>query len=249
MSKNKSQILSLALMASMLLSGCGEKSECGIPTRHVHKYTKSISDNISLESYFDSEYVSLYGYNWNDEYIEINKVDEEFYKLITGNKLFEGVDNWNYLYNKMAGNHDYLRFYYEYDTVETYTETDSKGNTVVKTRTVHHDGWTSNPNDSNNTGKTRLYHHRYFGYKVVYKDGRFSLEKSPLVDDIREIIYEYPYISESCESEVSQTFKFSRYELKYLSPDDFDVFDHPDLSNRSVDFEQPKTKTYENNIE
>lgn len=246
MNKRKKQISALALVATMLLSGCGEKSSCEVPTRHVHRYTKEISSDITLEAYFDQEYLTFSGYNWNDDYIEINKMDEEFYKLITGNKLFEGPTNWDYLFNVMANQHDYLKFYYEYYTTETKITTDSEGNETVEEVQVHHDGWTENPYNSDNTGKTRLYHHKFYGYKVVYKNGRFSLEKSPLVDDIREIIDEYPYFSESCVSEVFETFKFSRYELGDLRPEDFNVYSHPDLSNPNLNTEKPYIKTYEN---
>ena len=59
--------------------------------------------------------------------------------------------------------------------------------------TETHDGWTDNPDYAHNTGKVRLYHHRYFGYKVLREDNKFKLERSPAVDDVRTIISEYPY--------------------------------------------------------
>lgn len=143
----------------------------------------------------------------------------------------------------MATHHDYLLFYYEYTTVESYTTTDSDGNVEIKTRTVHHDGWHSNPYDSDNTGKTRLYHHRYYGYRIVYKDGKFKVEQSPLVDDIREIINEYPYFSENCVTTVYEQFRFSEWELPYLSPEDFDIFVGPDLENKTLHIEKIMMKT------
>ena len=83
MEKNISrQIIPYILTLSMILSGCGEKSECELPSRHVHKYTKQISDDISIERYMDDERLKVYGYNWNQEYIEINKHDEERIKIL-----------------------------------------------------------------------------------------------------------------------------------------------------------------------
>ena len=38
--KTKAKLLSTILTGTLLLSGCGERSECNIPTRHVHKYIK-----------------------------------------------------------------------------------------------------------------------------------------------------------------------------------------------------------------
>ena len=241
---NKSQLSKLMaylLSITILASGCGKKSECEIPTRHVHKYTKGFSDGTTITKYLDSEYLNHFGYNWNEDYIVINKVDEKMYDKLSN--LFLGTDNWEYLYNVMAKQEDYLMFYYEYTTIETYTTTDSDGNTTYHTRTVHHDGWHSNPYDSDNTGKTRLYHHRFFGYRLVYINGNPKLEESPAVDDIREIINDYQYFPEDCVTEVYETFKFNRLELPYLTPSDFDTFNGPDLSNKSIELENNKVKS------
>lgn len=230
----KRKAISSALLLSILLTGCGEKSECNIPTQHVHRYVKEITDDIDIERYIESEYLNMSGYNRCDDYIEITKTDEDFYNLLERNSLFTGEDNWDYLYYKMSHLHDYLKFYYEYDTIETRTTTDSEGNVKTETYTVHHDGWTENPNNPDNTGRTRLFHHKYFGYRIVRKNGRFTLEKSPLVDDIREIIDEYPYIGESCATEVYEEFRFSRWELDELRPEDFDTFDQPNLESHEL---------------
>lgn len=230
--QNKIMPLALALV---LLAGCGEKSQCEIPSRHVHKYTKEFEDGTSIVNYLDEEYLSTYGYNWSEEYIEINKVDEEIYRLLNSKLLFDGVDNWEYLFNQMASYHDYLRYYYYYTTYETRTKTDSKGNTITYTETVVHEGWHNNKYDSNNTGKVRLYHHKFYGYRVIYDNGRFKLEQSPLADDIRQFIYDYPYIGERPVTEVYETFYKSKYELWDLTPEDFDIFGQPDLDNPDLD--------------
>ena len=134
---------------------------------------------------------------------------------------------------------DYLEFYYEYDTVEVRTRTTSEGKTETYTETVHHSGWHKNAYDSDNTGKVRLYHYKFHGYSVVYTDGKYKLVRSPLVDDIRDIIDDYPYYSETCAETVYQEFRFSKYQLPSLRPYDFDVFNHPDLSTSEI---HPKTK-------
>lgn len=245
---NKLSLIKIApyvLVTGMIISGCGEKSECELPTRHVHKYIKQISDDIKIEKYMDDERLNIYGYKWTDNYIEITKNDEKIYKIIDGKNLFEGKNNWEYLYNMMASHHDYLEFYYEYTTIETYTVTDSEGNVQVKTRTVEHNGWHTDPYDSDNTGKTRLYHHRYYGYRIVNNNGKFRIETSPAVDDVREIIYDYPYFKEDCVTEVYEQFKFSKRELPYLSPEDFDVFEGPDLENKDLSIEKTKIKIKE----
>ena len=239
----KSKLLAYLLTCGIMLSGCGKKSDCEIPTRHVHRYTKDFGNEIVIENYFDSEDLSHRGYKWNSDYIEINKYDEELYKVLNHKSLFDGVSNWRYLYNYMASSHDYLMFYYEYTTTEERTTTDSKGNTKTETVTVHHDGWHDDPNDYDNTGDVRLYHHRFYGYRVVYNNGSFRLERSPYVDDIREIIYDYPYFCEECDHEVYEEFKFRRRELKNLRPEDFDVFNQPDLANPDLDSYTMRLKT------
>ena len=136
--KIKNNVISSLILGSLLLTGCGEKSECDLPTRHIHKYIKNLSDGTTITKYLDSESLNSSGYNWTNDYILINKVDEKFYDTTAG--LFLGRDNWDYLYKVMAAQEDYLEFFYEYDTVETYTETDSEGNTKIKTKVVHHEG-------------------------------------------------------------------------------------------------------------
>ena len=229
----KCKLLS-GLLSVVLLSGCGEKSDCELPTRHVHRYIKEINSEIVVDRYIDSEKLSYDGFNWTPEYIEINKNDEKLYKLITKKDLINGIDNFDYLYNIMANHHDYLMFYYEYYTTEVYTTTDEDGHVEMHTKRVRHDGWHSNPYDSDNTGDVRLYHHRYSGYRIVNKNGNFVIESSPLVDDIRYVLEDYPYFNDYCVHEVYEKFKFKRSELKNLSPEDFDVFEGPDLSKHGL---------------
>ena len=230
--KIKTRVVSSFLATTMFLSGCGKKAECDVPSRHVHKYTKEVTDDITIEKYLDSEYLRTSGYDWNEEYIEITKDDEALYKATKG--LFVGKDNWDYLYNQMATHHDYLEFYYEYWTDEVRTRTNSEGEIETYTERVHHSGWHTNAKDSDNTGETRLYHHRYIGYRVVYNNGKYKLEQSRAVDDIREIIDDYPYFKENCITKVYETFRFNRRDLPSLRPEDFDVFTGPDLTNTSL---------------
>ena len=235
------RVVPYLLISSMLLTGCGKKSECDLPTRHVHLYTKDINNDITISRYLDSEYEEMGSYTWNEDYFEITKTDEQLYNLLNSKDLFNAYDNWDYLYYEMSHNHDYLEFYYSYYTTETYTETDDEGNEVTYTEEVHHTGWTEDPTYWHNTGDTRLNHHRYFGYRVIYKNGKFELERSRLVDDVREIMDDYPYVYEKGYTEVSEDFYFPEYQLPHLSPDDFNVFDHPDLSN-TTPYLHTKTK-------
>ena len=227
------KIIPTILMSSLLLSGCSEKSDCDLPNRHVHLYTKNINNDIVISKYMDNEKLKVGNYDWNSNYIEITKEDEKIYKLLK-NK-FNGLDNFDYLYYLMENNKDYLEFYYEYYTNEIYYTTDGKGNMQMHTRLVHHDGWTEDPYYSNNTGRTRLNHYRYYGYRIVNKNNNYVLDKSHLVDDVRDIIFDYSFYDEKPYSIVSKEFEFNYYELPNLNVNDFyNEFEHPNLENKSL---------------
>ena len=239
------KLLPFIMAGSLTLSACGSEPSCGITNnRHVHLYTKEINGDITISKYKDSEQeTDYYGFVWNSDYIEVNKQDTEFYEILDNNNLFNGLENFDYLYYEMSNNHDYLQYYYEYTTTETYTTTDSKGNVTYHTRTVTHDGWTNNQNYSHNTGKIRLCHHKYCAYKITYNNGFISIERSPYVDDIREVLQEYPYVRENNSTIEYTKYKYKKSEVKTLSVEDFySVNDHPDLSNNTPYLEETKTR-------
>ena len=228
----KKDLIPFVLAASLALTGCSEKVDCDISNRHFHRYHKDIAGDIGIDTYLDGEYSSLDGYERTEDYIELTKQDENVYRLLE--KLMVGEDNFDYLYYLMASKKDYFKFHYEFDTVESYTVEDDEGNKITKWRTVHHEGWHTNPYDSDNTGLVRLYHHRYYGYRIVLNsNGKFVLERSPAVDDIREVLDEYPYVPENCIKMVYEQYRFPVSELQYLDVNDFDVFQGPNLDQKT----------------
>ena len=102
--QKKNSLISSLILGSFLLTGCGEKSECELPTRHVHKYIKNFSNGSAITKYLDSEDLDNFGYKWTDNYILVNKVDEKFYHEVAN--MFLGRDNWDYLYNLIAAQED-----------------------------------------------------------------------------------------------------------------------------------------------
>ena len=224
--------IGLVLTLGVPLVGCAEKAECEIPESHVHLYVKELEDGTNIETYRQSEHVEWKGYQRYDDYITITKEDEKIYKALKGR--FEGQSNWDYLYNQMASKPDFLEFYYRYTTTQVYT-TRVNGKTQVRTRTVTHSGWTDNPNRAHNNGDVRICHYKYYAYKLVYNNGKYKLEKSPLVDDIREIIFEYPYFDEECWEIDYEEFEFDKDKLDTLTPDnEHNKFNHPDLENKDL---------------
>ena len=235
------------LILATLLSGCAKQSDCQYPTKHVHKYVKN-ANGCTITAYFDSEDLSCNGFNWTEEFIEkTNGIEDKIYEKITDKGLYDGEENWGYLYSVMCSHPDFLKFYYYYETTEYInhykTVTDSEGRThqeldYIETRQVPHDGWTTNPHDSNNTGRVEIWHTQYYGYEIcVGEDGKATLKRSPFVDDIRDLFPRYKYIpSDYFDDGIHMTsyeipYKFSRSELPKLDPYQFSYFEHPDLDN------------------
>lgn len=224
------KLLSL-LAIPFFLGGCAPKSDCKLGKNHVHKY---VNRNNGVISYINSENLSYGDFDWQEEYIEINIDDQAFYEA--KKSMFYGPDNWEYLYNVMSSKHDYLQFYYEYTTDDTITMVDADGNVSVFPSTTTHTGWSTNPNDSDNTGRMRICHNRFYGYNIVYnhETKKYEKVKSPLVDDIREIINDYPYFDKECSAVVSNEYKFDRKQLPSLKLSDFNDFTGPDLENKEM---------------
>ena len=225
------KIIPYALAATLVLSGC-EKAECENPTRHVHRYTKEISKEITLETYFESEKITKEGYDWTKNILTANSKDVDFYNILDKNNLISAKKNWDYLYHVMSNHFDYLMFYYEYTTTEISYTTDANGNQQMILEDVQKNDWHNNPWDSDNTGKTRVYHHRYFAYRVIDEEGILKIEKSPLVDDIREVLDEYPYIKEECSELVFQEYNFEKWQLPNLIAKEITPFKGPDLNQK-----------------
>ena len=218
------QLLSL-IAIPFLLSGC-ESNNCDITERHVHKYVGS-NKRGTIVNYLDSENPTIYNeyqdvnnytfeYKKQNEYIEITKDDEEFYKV--KGTMFYGPDNWDLLYNIMSGKKDYIEYEYTYsDGEDTYHR------------------WNRNAKDNRNyTGKVRVTHYRFCGHKIVYKDGKYINVRSPFVDDIREIIDEYPYFEIDCYKQFTKDYKYGKKEVRNIRLEDVDEFKGPDLSNKEL---------------
>ena len=73
-----------------------------------------------------------------------------------------------------------------------------------------HEGYTDDPTHEGLDGKVRLNHYQYFGYKIEYNNGKYELIKSPLVDDINEIINDYPYYSLECSEIVTKDLEYDK---------------------------------------
>lgn len=238
-------IASISLIIGGLV-GSKEEKKCDIyDGYHVHCYTYNINDNVCINRYVNSEKDSLWNlstyYNKTDKYIPATTEDLKIYNLLSKKELFDGRDNIDYINYQIENNKDYLEFYYYYTTTRTVyhtkTHIDSEGHThtesIPEVVTDVHSGWSEDSYHRGVTGKTRVVHKKYFAYKVI-NDDELSLEKSELVDDIREIINEYPYINVNCSENVYEVFRFKTRELPYLNIDDFNPFYTPTVENNPL---------------
>jgi len=236
------RILAL-LICPFILSGCDDYySKCDIKEMHAHKYVgvpsqyfdaRTPLSNFPVTTYLVDEQlencfsynVEVFGnseryfytnifYKWQEESFELTEEDLEFYKV--KKELFKGDENWDYLFEFMQKHPDYLEFHYHYDDGESTS-----------------DSWYSNRSYAN-ADNVRVRHYKYFGYRIVKKDGKFVRERSPLVDDIRDIIDEYPYFCPDCYKSVYKEYKFKYSEIKNVKLQDIDEFPQPDLSNPSL---------------
>jgi len=222
------KLLSL-LSIPFLLSGCDwyEEAECNIPERHVHKYIGSNKKG-TVVTYLDSEYKTVrelyqdgndktFEFKRQDDYLTITNDDIGFYQ-IKNEELFKGEDNWEYLYNVMASKHDYVEYCYRYD--------DGFG---------YQDRWIpSNKERVDYSGKVRVYHYRFCGHRIIYKDGKWIDERSPFVDDIREIIDDYPYFQLDPYMVVHKDYTVKKSDIPKTFLDDVDEFTGPDLENKEL---------------
>ena len=222
MKVRKAYLKLLALLPiPFILAGCGKKADCNIPGGHVHRYVGS-NNRGTIETYLDSEYENVevgyqdvdnktFYFERQDDYIDITDDDSDFYKA--KGTMFKGEDNWEFLYSIMAGKKDFLSYQYD-DLFDTY--------------------WSKELEKSGFTGKVRVYHYQFCGHKLYYKDGKWINERSPFVDDIREIIDEYPYFEIDCYKQVYKQYKFNKREVKDIKLENIDEFTGPDLENKEL---------------
>lgn len=209
-----------------------KEEQCEITnTYHVHRFSKDI-DNFTINKWLQKERNT--SYTKKDDFLPTTDFDLKAFDKLDDYHLFDGKDNLNFINYQIKHNKDYLKFYYYYE--ETYYEEDEDGNKEIKTRS--YEGWTRNPHHEGVTGKTRIYHTRYYAYKLIYHDGNLELEKSNDTDDVREILTEYPYIGENTNHEIYETFRFPRFELPYLDIEEITPFYTPTVENNPLTKEE-----------
>lgn len=214
-----------------LLTGCTNEVDCNIPNDHVHKYIGS-NNRGTVETYLNSEYeqhevsyedgsLKFFKYVRKDDYLDITYDDKSLYEA--KETMFIGKENWDYLFNIMKAKRDFIKYEYEWNDGEDW----------------HYDWTTKKPSKYDYNGRLRVYHYQFCGHRLVYKNGKWVNERSPFVDDIRDIIDDYPYFELDCYRTVYKTYNIKYDKLKDLKLEDIDEYKQPDLSTNEL---HPKTK-------
>lgn len=176
-------------------TGCGKKADCDIEDSHAHLYT----NEEGYSRYINKEYIKYEGYTRNDDYINIEG-QEKFYKFLDKKDMLKIEDNMGVILAKQEENNDYIeyRYFYTYFVPIAHVVSAGKTTTFYYTyipMTGH--SWTSDSNHCNLTGEQRLCHYVYTAYKIEKDDnGKYVLIPSKDVDNIKEVMDEYPYIKE-----------------------------------------------------
>ena len=253
-------VISYVIVTGLIIGGIASiprKEQCEITnTYHVHRFSKN-TENTTISRWIndekkDNDYTlkeklnkkvieCLYGenddsYTKEDIYLPATTTDLEAFDQLDYKDLFDGKENIDFINYQIKQNTDYLKFYYYYE--DTYYKKTKNGNTIAKTE--KHSGWTTNRYQRGVTGETRVYHTRYYAYKLVFENGKLKVKKSRPVDDVREILNEYPYISEDSNGEVHETFYFSRYDVLNVNVKDITPFYTPTVENNPLKEDAPQ---------
>jgi hypothetical protein len=220
----------LALLAApIILTGCGKQEDCDIKAKHVHKFIQD-TEKGRIVTLIDSHESNYHNFHWTNGYVEIKDDYDNFYK--TKDTLFRGDENWDYLYNLMSDNKDYIEYHYDYHKRRVVTT--SSAQTLTYPVQQRHAGWTTDSTHEGLDGKVKLHHYQYNKYQIYYKDGKYRKKKSPLVDDIRDIINEYPYFSIDCFEIIEKEYEFDKDNVSKVTINDINEYQTPDLNNKEI---------------
>lgn len=176
------------------LTGCGNIVDCDIKETHAHLYTNE--DGYIRFLVDEHEFVD--NFSRSDQYISLDEDEKKLNDYLKANDLLKISDNLEVLIEEKLLNEDYQEYRYTYTYMAAIPQVHSNG----KTTTISYiyipstgKSWTDNAFHSNLTGEERTAHYVYQAYKVVLDEkGKYTLEASEYVDDLRDIMQEYPYI-------------------------------------------------------
>jgi len=187
----RNTVLAGLMIANLFtFSGCAKEVPCSIEKPHAHLYVYSYSydkDN-PLTTYIPSEKDTVWGRTRTEQYIFINKEEEELLKFAEKRCLYRIDENRESLENIISNLDDQIEFEY---SKKVYISV-GKG---VSRVTKHY--WTRDPNEENLTGNTRVCHHIFHVYKIIKNEnGKYESIKSDDIDDFSNLPEGYDYIED-----------------------------------------------------
>jgi hypothetical protein len=185
-------IIGTVLVTSGLM-GCVKSNDCDIDYDHAHLY----SNNSGINRYIKSEKETIGDMSWSNQEKALDSDDEKLLRFLKNNGLYTFGDNKEYLDKIMIETKPHIEYEYEYSVsvIKNYVKVGKIYVPIYGTE-VRKD-FTTDANHPNLTGNVSDVYFQYTAYNVVldYK-GKYSINKSPLMDDIRDLEYTYNYFKE-----------------------------------------------------
>ena len=239
--------LALAVVMAASMTGCGKKADCDVKGSHAHLY----KNEKGYVRYIDKEYLTYEGYSRNEQYVDIEG-NEALYKFLDKKDLMKIEDNLDLILAIQEENQDYTEYRYKYTYMQPIPHIMRVGKVTTTYFTyIPHTrySWTKDPNHSRLTGETRECHYVYVAYKIEKdEDGKYVLIPSADVDDLRDVMEEYPYIKKSYSKVVTLDGKEADYEdgkQEDLSEDDKKRADEYDSEHKDELQVEEQSKTEE----
>ncbi len=173
--------LSLVLVTTLFvtsLGGCSSDNKCFVNDKHAHMY---VSDD-GLIRYVMSEKNNVDGYNKSYNYRVISQDESSLYEFIGKKELLRIDENMDIISAQQDLNKPFT--IYEY----TYRSFSRVGSSVCY-------AWTNDPEQDDLTGEEKEVHFIYQAFSIDKdENGNYVLIPSPLVEDITEVMTDFPYI-------------------------------------------------------
>ena len=208
--KGASLVLALSLCTTTL-TGCAKKAECNIKTPHAHLYR----NEQGYTRYIAKENLNYEGYEYTVDHIPIEG-EEKLYEFIDKKDLINIHDNLDVILAIQEKNKNFKEYRYSYTYMQENRRVIIVGKIPVTrysyTPTTRY-SWTKNLAQPEKTGEERDCHYVYIAYKIEKdENGKYVLIPSEYIDDIRQVMDEYPYIKKQFYKVVDSSGKEITYE-------------------------------------
>ena len=192
--RKKTILSSLILTSAIIMSGCVKDVECDINYSHAHYY----EDDNDLKRLVDSEKEYIGSFERKDDYVIIGSDVRSLLLFERENKLININLNEDAIKKMISQNEDFTEYKFSYLSDDTIPSYNVNGQNVSINYSCEPEvcySWTTDESHEELTGKKRVVHYMYYGYKVTIDEkGNFILKRSDAVDSLEDLPLEYQYI-------------------------------------------------------